>query len=424
MTIMRSGNTSSPPSDNERGTALIWALLFVIVTSGLVVSHTTYMAARRGERDARYNRASLAETFARSGLQDAVGWFHRRSNQPVTAFDPVYDPAGTPPRIDTIDPKIGLVREFEINGSLWGRYEVRHGEAVDITAQRGDLPPGSVWEIGVRSFVYRKRDAAKPFGAAPNELVATKALSTEMRWLQMNPPAPAAICVDDPSKLTVGGTATIDGGTSVAIAYRDPATMETPPTRTTPTINAMARISGALSQLAAPNYEAYPERVFTMRLDELAGYSDAALPQRAVSGTQTNWWDLWRSWWESQGWQYGGSGSGSTQPPPIDSKVIYAKGFDLNGKLRLANSLLVIDGDLTDQAGSETTIDGLVYVSGDAVLDSGAFELNGVMIVRGQARLGTGLLSRVKLTYNGQVLDDTRRTAGKYRARRTQTPGQ
>lgn len=400
--------------------ALLWALLFVIITSGLVISHTSYMAARRGERDARYNRATMADTFARSGLQDAVGWFHRRSNQPITVFDPVYDPSGSPPRIDTIDPAIGLVREFEINGSLWGRYEVRKAEATDISAQRGDLPPGSAWELGVRAYVYRKRDDKKAFDQAPNQMVATTALRSELRWLQVNPPVPAAICAESPDRITIGPRATISGGDSIALGYRDPATMATPPTKTTPTITFGASVSGTPKLLAAPVYDAAANRVFAMRLDELRGYSDAVIDTAAAT---SGWASLWAAWWSFM------SGHGTPTPPPsnvltIDNRLLYTEGLQLDGEMVLTNSLLVVDGDLTASLAHKTRIDGVVYVTGDIRINTGELELNGLLIGRGKIELGKGFFGSVKVTYDANMVETVRTTVGKYRSRRNRSPGQ
>jgi hypothetical protein len=403
----------------ESGSAIVWALLFVVITSGLVISHTTYMAARRGDRDARYNRAGLAETFARSGLQDAVGWFHGRSNQPITRFDPVRDPTAVPPRIETLDPTIGLVREFEINGNLWGRYEVRHEQAQDISAQRGDLVPGSVWALGVRAFVFRKRDANCKFDEPPNQLVGTKALQGEIRWLQMNPPAPAAICVDDPAQVVIGRTAHVDGAGSIAIAYRDPATVTPAPAATEPTIQTGATVVGTPTQLPAPTYDAGVERVFAMRRDELRTYSDLNLDNPVGTGG----WDWLRflEWLRSA---LSGGGTAATTAdavPTIESKLIVSKGLRLAGKLDIKNSLVFVDGDLTTAFGTDATINGILYVNGDAIFDSGKVAVNGTMIVRGKINIGTGFLSTTSIRYDAAIIDDVRRTVGKYRSQRARS---
>ena len=125
------------PRSSEEGSILVWALLFSIITSAMIISHSTYMAANRREMHVRYENVSLADSFARSGLVDSLAWFQRQPTQPVQTFTPQLTPEGDPPLFDTLDPTIGLVREFEVRGNLWARYEARTNEAFDISSQRG-----------------------------------------------------------------------------------------------------------------------------------------------------------------------------------------------------------------------------------------------------------------------------------------------
>lgn len=419
----------------ERGSAIIWALVFVAITSGLVVTHTAFMASRRADRDARYNRVALADTFARAGVQDAVSWFHGRSNQPITTFAPTNDPHAIPPRMETLDPTIGLVREFEINGNLWGRYEVSQADTHDISSQRGNLVPGSVWELGVRAYVFRRRAPDKGFRDSPNELLGTKALTSEIRWLQVSLPAPAALCVDDPAQVTIGAKGEVSGGSSVAIAYRDPAAMPVPPLVDVPTLTAGAQVQGAPALLPATVYGITPEQVFAMRIDELRTYSDVSIDKNVGSGGYD--WTGFLAWLASLFPMPTGTTAGSflpgfsTSPPTpssnvisIDGKLIVAKGLRLDGKMAVTNSLLVVDGDLTAGPSNDTRIDGVVYVTGNAILDQGKFEVNGSMIVRGQVKLGTGLATSAVVRYDANKIDLLRRTVGKYRAQRARNPAQ
>lgn len=401
---------------------MLWALVFVTVTAGFVVSQMVFMAARRGERDARYNRAELADTFARSGLQDAVGWFHGRSNQPITEFAPMLAPDADPPVRETIDPALGLVREFEINGNLWGRYEVRKDEVADISAERGDLVPGSAWQLGVRAFVYRKRDADKAYNQEPNQLVGSKALTSEIRWLQIHTPAPAAVCAADPSQVTLGSHAVVVGATGSAIAYADPAAMATPPPSDQPAIDASAQVSGMPYLLPVGGYDASPEHMFAMRLDELRTYSDALID--ADIGA-TGWsWDRFIQFLLSLFSGGGGAVDAAPSVPTIVGKLVLAKGLQLDGELVLQNSLLVVDGNLTTTALQRTRIDGVVYVTGDALLERGTFELNGALVVGGRVRLGTGFSGTTTIRYDASRIESLRQTVGKYRMQRGRSPAQ
>ncbi len=375
-------------------------MLFVIITTSMVVSHTAFMAARRGERDARFNRASLAETFARSGLQDAIGWFRSRSSQPISAFDPTLDPTATPPRIETIDPTIGLVREFEIRGDLWGRYEIRHTEVSDISSQRGDLAPGSAWEIGVRSYIFRRRDPAAPFDAEPNLQVGSTSVTSELRWLHVNPPAPAALCVDSPADVRIGAQAEIDGSGGAAIAYLDPAvTMSLDTT----SLDAEATVTGSPAELATTVYDANSGAVFGMRLDELRAYSDALFDE---GGPDANAWALVK-WLEEDETRRSG-------------KLVYvAGGLTLIGTIALEDVLLVVDGPLYDHLGHQTVIDGVLYVTGETKSGEGILKVNGVMISRGFVKLGDYRdVADIVLRYDAAAIERVRASVGRYRQRR------
>ena len=137
-------------SNRERGAVMVWALIFVIVTAGMIISHSAYMASHRQTMDVHLKRKPLAANFARAALTDGLSWFQAQATQPVAEFAPRKDTAVNPPVLDTLDPTLGLVREFEIRGNLWGRYEIRKDEAMDMSLQYGSSSPGSVWDLAAR----------------------------------------------------------------------------------------------------------------------------------------------------------------------------------------------------------------------------------------------------------------------------------
>ena len=53
-----------------------------------------------------------------------MGWFRKSPTQPVATFAPVRNLSVSPQILETNDPDIGLMREFQISGPIWGRYEV------------------------------------------------------------------------------------------------------------------------------------------------------------------------------------------------------------------------------------------------------------------------------------------------------------
>jgi hypothetical protein len=355
---------------------LVWAMIFVVVTAGLIISHTTYMASNRRSMDVRLRRSPLATSFARSGLTDATTWFQNQPTQPVLSFAPQYAPTAEPPVIDTVDAAVGLVRDFEIRGSLWGRYEVRHDDVRDISRERGLVSSGQVWELSARGYVYRVVDPTKAFDQKPNEIVSMTRLTNEIRGVPMNPPAPAAVCIDDPWDLTLDPGAVVDGRGQPAVSF--------PPGGLLPFL---------LGLLLAPKpgYDATPNAVFGMTLDELKDVSDLVLsdgrlPDELVLGTP---------------------------------RVLFAPGdltFDpttvVNG-----NVMLVVGDDLTIADDNRSRLTGLIWVGDDANIGDN-FQFDGTLIVRGDLHLGSG--SRIR--YDAGVLTALRRDIARYRLRRTFRP--
>ena len=367
--------------ERENGSALIWALIFVVVTSGMIISHTAYMAANRREMDVLFRQSALATSLAHSGLTDALAWFRRQPNQPVTAFGPAYDPGGDPPVLDTIDPVLGLVREFEVRGDLWGRYEVRHAEVGDISQQRSSVAVGSVWEVGARGVLYDRKDPGKAYDEPPNQIVATTAISTEIRGIPLVPPAPAAVCVEDLSRLTVYTKGTIEGLTNAAVAYA--------PAMVFPLFD--GTITGSPATLPLAGYDATPEKVFSMPLDDLRALSDYIVP------------------------------GGGLPPPSIGPyRVVYVNGDLVLSTPLYGRMLLVVRGNLTALAGNNSRITGLVYVAGNAVID-GPFKLKGTIVVRGTLKIGNGP-DAAEFSYDGALMDRLRRELMRYRLSKAFVP--
>ena len=173
-----------PSRESERGSSLVWALFFVTLTVGILVAHSLEMSANRKTMDTRYRRIDLAQSVAESGLTDAASYLRRQPSQPVVAFTPQRNLQSDPPVDDTMEPEVGLVREFEVNGSLWGRYEVRTDEAIDVSAAYGEAP-GTVWDLGARGYLYERVDASRPFDKKPNRLLSTQTLRTEVRGITL-----------------------------------------------------------------------------------------------------------------------------------------------------------------------------------------------------------------------------------------------
>src|SRR5262245_58492343 len=181
---MQSKSTRGAAS--SRGSALTWSLFFVVVVAGMIVSHTIYLAANRRDLDVRFRQSALSTSFARSGAMDALGWFQKQGTQPVLSFGPINDLTASPPVEESLNPDLGLVREFEVRGGLWGRYEVRRSEVADVSPLRGQpAGSGAAWDITARGYLFERSNPSKPFDRAPNRIVAMTSMRTELRSITM-----------------------------------------------------------------------------------------------------------------------------------------------------------------------------------------------------------------------------------------------
>lgn len=407
-----SATCSRTRAERERGAAMVWAMLFVVITSGMIVAHAAHMASVRKELDARYDRKTMADSVVRSALTDTVGWFQSQAEQPVTEFAPALDPYGDPPRYETIDPRTGLVREFEIRGNLWARYEVRQEEVVDVSSQRGVETPGSVWAIGVRSYVFRIVDARKSFDEAPNRVVAQSSASTELRGMSLALPANGAISVQDPGTVVLGSNAVVDGGTKPGLTYGDgptralvmptydldqveellsPVPLYTSPD---PVVAPLATVSGTPSAVRLPAMTIDPVRVFRLRTDEMSAFADVIwMPGR------------------------------NRLPPDVRGSFVLVPGSATIDGEDLDGVVLFVDGDLHVAAvsGGTTTIRGIVFVTGNATID-GDFRLDGSLSVMGELRLGDGVSPPAVVVYDQAAVDAVRDALRSYRLRRGSMP--
>lgn len=224
----------------ERGIALILGVLFTIVVLGITVAGALILKSHQARTKTNFVSHGQAVQFARSGLTEALGWMRKQTAQPVTAFEPVLDTVASVPILDTIDPDVGIVREFKITGAIWGRYEVWKDWAtdpdptrlvwrdrmrcVDISAQRGVLSPGTAWQLRSIGYVFRRVDEAVPFNVLPNQVVGQDVLEVEVRRLSLQPPGQAALCSRRGNSVTVQTKGRVVGGSTGAGIYYPTAT--------------------------------------------------------------------------------------------------------------------------------------------------------------------------------------------------------
>ena len=415
--------------------------MFSVVSAAMIVSHSAYMAANRTEMRVHYEHAALADTFARSGLTDTLGWFQRQPTQPVETFTPKYEPNGDPPLWDTIDPSIGLVQEFEVRGNLWGRYEVRSLDLADVSSERGAETGGMVWDVPSRGYLYHLADPNKPFDEAPNRIIASSYVRTELRGIALDPPAQAAVAIDDPDDLDLGPGVTIAGGGAPGVAYPPlPVGVVAPVTP--------LEVGGTPAMVEMVQYEAEPFAVFSMNFAKLESMSEYVVTEEAEqepeggggdgssgfampgsaptapvamgnNGTQSGTWE-----WQRRRFAVGtGQKEVQRAPRELEDEVVYVPG-DLDVQTGMAikgRTLLVIKGNLNVADDGELKLRGMVYVNGDATLD-GNVSIDGVLVVRGKLRAGHGT-GTVSISYNAMSITSLKKSVERYRMSRSIRPG-
>lgn len=401
-----------PSRESERGSSLVWALFFVTLTVGILVAHSLEMSANRKTMDTRYRRIDLAQSVAESGLTDAASYLRRQPSQPVVSFTPQRNLQSDPPVDDTMEPEVGLVREFEVNGSLWGRYEVRTDEAIDVSAAYGEAP-GTVWDLGARGYLYERVDASRPFDKKPNRLLSTQTLRTEVRGITLRLPSLSALVVGDPDSLQILSNGSIEGGGSSAIAHLaknddddddddkdkdddkdedDDEKDNDNSSRPAPSYGSSVTGSPASLPLAATKLDV--TSVFGMREEQLRSVADLVV----------------------------------FSPKQLAGRVMQDQAVYVPNGLEIASDdhalrgrmLLAVKGDFIASEGNDSDFRGVLYVSGNAQIE-GPFRFEGTMIVAGRVKIG-GSDEEVRIRARPEIVSQLQNSLSQYRAGRDQRP--
>ncbi|MGE3172661.1 MAG: hypothetical protein AB7O97_08535 [Planctomycetota bacterium] len=387
--------SSAHPASDERGVALIFALFFAVIALGVTIAGTIFVQAHRDSTATRFASNGQAVEFARSGLIEAIGWFRKQTAQPVTAFEPILDEVSSPPVLDTIEPEIGIVREFEISGSLWGRYEVwkqwdadtdtdrkafrEQVQCEDISAERGNLSPGSVWRVRSIGYVFRRSSDAVAFDVAPNRVVAKEMVETEIRRLALQPPGQAALCVREGSTCRVLTRGRVYGGTTAAgICYSSSSAAA-------PVVSGTGATVTPGSSPLNPYNDSMID-VFGVSLSELKGMADSILVDPAEFPS----------------------------PLPRDSVVVAETDLTFTAARPLAGTgVVVVSGDVTIDQASYSSFSGLLYVDGNLVVREPS-ELQGAIVVTGSVTV-QGASDYATITFDDGIVNRLRQTLGTYR---------
>jgi hypothetical protein len=373
---------------NERGSALWMAAVLLACLSCALTG--TQVAQWQNRKLMQYqNVASQADNVARAGIADAANWFRRQPNPPVVAFNP-QQALG-----DTLRDG-ALVKEYSLNkatslGHLWGRYELisspsgsnREGVRDDTTLRvpGQTTNSGMSWRLESVGYTYLLIDPTKAFNTAPNRILATTRVASEIRLMTLTLPGNAAVYVNDVSLVTLQNGARIDGGVGDGLAYFDgPGKMPVACAGCISSLNDLGLSGGTVKDIS-------PEAVFSASFDDLKVLADVSLR------------------------------GGDPLPTPFpDLNLIYIDGdatFDATNPLR-GSGVVIVRGNVTALSQSNTYFSGVLYVGGNATF-TGAAALSGTTIVLGNLTLnGQNDVIDVDLRQPA-VLSIARQTMARYR---------
>lgn len=383
--------------EEESGIAIVFALFFAIVVVGIVTSGTLFMQSHQTQTDTNFAVYSQATQFARSGLTEALGWYRRQPSQPVVDFEPEIDLSASPQVLDTDEPDIGLVREFAISGSTWGRYEVwkewaadpdatrlarrQQYEATDVSDQRGLGSAGASWRIRSIGYLFVNNDPNVDYDVAPNRLIATRVIEGEILRLIISPPGQSALSVADGNSAHINTNGRIVGNGGSGIFF--PSGSGTPTTGPA----SQNRVTGTPALASSGSYDDSYRAVFGVTFDELRAIADYYV-------TDMN--DF-------------------PNPVPSNSIVIAdmsSMTFDSAQPL-LGTGLVVLRGNVSMISGNNSNFTGFLYVEGN-LIQRAPSTISGAVVVTGNFNL-QGVGDYATLNFDEGALNALRLEIGQYR---------
>ena len=375
--------------DNERGTALILALMFTTVVVGIVTTGTLTLKSQITNNRTLFITNYQAVMAARSGLTEGLSWLRRQTSQPVTTFAPQRDELAVPAVLDTEDPDIGLVRDFCISGNLWARYEVwkewsgdpnaerlawrEQFDCTDVSAAKIGGALGSAWRLRSVGYVYRQMDENAAFNEDPNIVLATEFAETDVMRAVINLPGQAAINVSSGSDCSINTNGRINGGSAAGIYY--------PLESGSPTVGpkSESRVTGTPSLAGGTTFDESYEAVFGLSFAELSAMADSVVTDPV----------------------------NFPSPLPDNSIIvgnmedIAAMQFNSSNPLQ-GSGLVIIRGNVSLDAGSNSLFSGLLYVEGDLTIHAPS-EINGSIICTGELSV-QGTIDYATINYDETAL--------------------
>lgn len=397
----------------ERGVLLIWTGMVLLLIGAVVLVGTESGAALDRMSKADMQGGGQARAVAEAGIVDAYAWFRRQQDQPVSTFAPRRDLGANPPVNETDDPQVGLVREYEIAPSLWGRYEVRltkpaepyedlnsnghydagepytdqddNGhwdpvrEVADVSAARGVPGNGGVWRLVSHGFLYERPKSELALGEGLNQRVAMARVATEIRRLTVTPPAGAVVCTQRGDSIVIGNRGRVVGGDGAAIAFASDTG--------SPEFHTGSEVSGSPRSSAQSEYLGDLEDVFGVSAAQLRSMADVSTVDLSAIGSPIGEYSL----------------------NVIEGDAVFNEHFALRG-----TGVVVVLGDLTIKPSSNSFFSGLIWVEGDVHIRAPAY-LRGVVIARGKVDIrGTGG-DYAELNYDPDIIGELLLLMGQYR---------
>lgn len=405
---------ASPPLclRSERGLALVWVSLVLVTLGGIIVASLDRQRALDDLSTYESAAPAHARDVAEAGIVDALAWFRRQTDQPVTDFAPRRDLSVDPPINETDEPDVGLVRSYEVAPRLWARYEVRIGRAAeaftdddgdglydageafvdangngrrdpasgvrDVSAERSVAGAGIVWRIESDGAIYRKLEAA-PLGAGKNVRLARALMATEIRRMAIRMPASASLCVARGDRVTVGSRVSIEGDPGAGVVYASGTGSAT--------VLAGAQVGGSPGQTSSPGLNVSLESVFGT---DLSGV-------RAAAAYATD------------------DASELPSPlPPMSLVVIEGDATFDNARPLRGSAIVVVTGNCSIATGSNSFFGGVLWVGGDLTVRAPAL-VTGTVIVQGRADLRGLGGDHVELHQDDDVVRRLLQNLGQYR---------
>ena len=370
---------------NERGAALVLVifastLILLLLMTALIMTRTSGRAIAR-----QLTSQGQALSAASAGLTDALSWFVRQRQQPVTVFNPVVDTGGVcthvPPHVplayESEDPALGIVRSFEINSRarVWGRYEVLRTAVRDVSRDRGKTQNGTIWQLESSGIVYVRNNAAVAPNVSPNVVLARKTMRVEIQRLGLQLPAEAALSATRGDNIRVTSPSRVQGGADgIGAAYR--------PSTGSP--SGGGTITGSPAQNTTTNSFGIAQ-IFGVTQSELLAMADIVVDDER---------DL-------------------PNPLPAMSLVVVRGNATFNAQRKFNGSgIFVVLGNLILNPQSDPYFSGVIWVGGTLVISPPA-TISGSIVANGNVQINGG--SEVcEVNYDSAILQQIRLQMGSY----------